>query len=157
MSADYWMRIAKTVAKFAQPGDTLECIGVCRVENPSSCELCGHYPIHWLHTLQNSRTKQTLLIGSECINNYAEVYRRRYGATISIIYPPKYAKAARFINKKFPGTVSIEPGEKLEKLPDLGWDEMDVPDWTELDLDDLAPEGMGIDEVDWDSFDWDQD
>ena len=155
MGSDYWSRIAQTVGRFAQPGDTLRCIRIRRFEAPSTCELCGHSPIHWLHTLQNSRTSETLMVGSECIRNYAKVYEKRFGRSADIRYPAKYKKAARFLNEKFPDTVTVDQDWTPPTEPD--WDEMDFQDFTEETVDDLAPEGMGWDDIDWDSFDWGED
>jgi len=158
MGSDYWRRIAQTVGRFAQPGDILRCIRIRRVEDPSTCELCGYSPIHWLHTLQNSRTSEILIVGSECIRNYAKVHEKRFGRSADIRYPPQYKKAARFLNAKFPGTVTVEQDDML--FPEPHWEEVEDIDFryvNEQEFDDLFPEGMGPDEVDWDSFDWDED
>lgn len=151
MSTEYWSRIAKAIGHFAQPGDTLTCVKIEKVGESRSCELCGYYPIKWLHTLQNLRTRATMIVGSNCIVNYKKLHEQRFGIPLEVRFPAKYAKAATLLNQRFPGTVSIDPQAKpleLEAEP--------FYDPEELSLDDLAPEGMGSNEIDWESFDWEQ-
>ena len=96
-----------------------------------------------------------MTVGSKCIHNYAKVHEKLFGRSADIRYPSKYKKAARFLNEKFPGTVTVDHDRTQLAEPD--WDETDFQHFTEETVDDLTPEGMGFDEIDWDSFDWEQD
>lgn len=149
MRTDYWNRIAKVIGHFAEPGDSLACVKIEKADEPQSCQLCDYYPIKWLHTLQNLRTGTALTIGSNCIVNYKKLHEQRFGTPLEVRFPAKYAKAATILNQRFPGTVVVD------QLPDAPASEDEHFLVIEKsDLDDLAPEGMGFDEIDWESFNW---
>ena len=156
MADHYWERIGKFIKYFSEPGDTLKCIEIVREEHEKTCQLCEHFPIYWVYTLKNMRTQKTIDIGRECIHNYKIVFEKMNESPVQIIFPEKFANAALEINKKRPGTVNIQPtiDEDSEESEDL---ELGADSWEDYDIDDLAPEGTSLDEIDWDSFDWDRD
>ena len=151
----YWEIIAETVRHFSRPGDKLFCADAYQSKEFIKCQLCGHYPIKNIFLLMNERTGESLKVGSECIVNY-KVVSERMGGRVYILYPEKFKPLADKLNDRYPGTVTV-----VDDRPDI---EMDlamrgykVLDPEDLDIDDLAPEGMGLDDVDWDSYGWDSD
>ena len=167
MSSEYWERIAKRVRTFAEPGDPLQCVEVRRSSTPETCELCGHSPIFWLHYLKNLRTGEQLIVGSQCILNYKRVYEKFTGNILQIQVEERLSWWADKMNSKSPDAVTIIPtdykevyhGEYLVGEESRDWsEEYDIEDedfdeeLEEEDLNDLAPEGLGADEIDWDSL-----
>ena len=80
-----------------------------------------------------------MTVGSECVHNFKKVIND-LGKDIIIRYPLHLHKAGELINKRYPGTVEIEDASDYDK--------------NEETMDDKAPEGMGMDDIDWESFDF---
>ena len=152
---NYWETIIENLSSFCKPGDQIFCKYIFK-EDGQVCDLCGHSPITWNHVLINKRTGDEMIVGSNCVHNFKEGLKRLH-FDLEITYPNKYEKIANRINEKYPGTVVIdEYGHEVEE---------DYPEeiyqlefgMERLSGDELAPEGMGSDEIDWDSFDFDDD
>ena len=99
------------------------------------------------------RTHNTRHVCSECILNYKIALEKINGSPVQIIFPSEFANIADKINRKRPGTINIQPIND-EEFEDQ---ELKGSSWEDYYTDDLAPEGMSLDEVDWDSFNWDDD
>ena len=156
MGKEYWTKIRKAVEDFSIPGDNLNCIKVHYEKEGQNCQLCGHHPINWVHTLQNTRTEAIIEVGRECIHNYKLIHEKRYNTPMEIIYPAHYRKSIQVINDKWPGTVIIQPDidNRSSDIDDMQYEDVE---FYGTNFDDMTPEGMGLDEIDWDSFDWDTD
>ena len=178
---DYWDRIRKTLSGFAQPNDTLECVGIFRNGDGEQCQLCIKARINWVHLLYNVRSGEMLRVGSECILNYEEVMPKSQQPVQAIKFPPYYVNAAAHFNKQKPNTIIVgklssggEAKAKREReLNRLRQKPMDTPttgfgsasyfygddndnalfDYEEDEFEDLAPEGMGYDDIDWETGD----
>jgi len=144
---DYWDRVIETLKSFWQPGDTLRCVHVYR-KRDSWCQMCGHSPITRNFVLRNETTGQTLIVGSECIDNYKTI------AGQAIELPPT-GSATEAFDERYPDCeqVDVSPGPfdfgRLE-------DEFDEREPAPR-LEDLVAEGLDPDEIDWDSQDYDPD
>lgn len=154
MATDYWNRIARAIKAFSEPGDDLVCVRIAWGPE-RNCELCGHFPIKKIHTLKNQRTAEELRIGRECIRHYKVVHEARFGEQAKILFPQRYEREAQRINSKWPKTVAMLAPSQEDDFPQDDGDYF--KDQYEFDIEEMAPEGMGVDEVDWDSFDWDND
>jgi hypothetical protein len=143
----YWRRIRETLSRFCSPTDQLHCPRVF-FRPGQTCQLCGHWPITKNYVLWNPRTRQRLVVGCWCINNYMErLARMDYTAP-----PVKFAslEESERVNQAFPGIAVYggapdsdrsglddwEGAEDREALMDMGLDPGD-PDFSEL-----APHGM---------------
>lgn len=152
---NYWETITKNLSTFCKPGDQIVCKNIFREEG-QVCELCGHSPITWNHVLVNNMTSEEMIVGSNCVHNFKEGLNK-LDIDLNITYPNKYEKIANRINEKYPGTIIVmdKYGHENRVLDEQDYDpelEMEL-----LSLDELAPEGMGPDEIDWDSFDFEDD
>lgn len=156
MASDYWDRIRQSVRDFANPTDDLRCVDYRRIDEGTTCELCGHSPINNVYTLQNGRSGGTLRLGSMCIVQYRLVQERRGNATGRVFFPAAMRPLAEKINARRADTVfvldRVTVGEAPEMLSlDINGDLVAQSDYETDLLDDLAPEGLGSDEIDWDS------
>jgi len=68
MSSEYWNTLKQRLNEFWQPGQEIICLRIFKEEN-SQCELCDHQPITWNHVLINLQTRETLNVGSRCVEN----------------------------------------------------------------------------------------
>ena len=101
-----------------------------------------------------------MIVGSNCVHQFKSVIEK-LGHKIKIIYPKKLDNIANTINKRYPYTVEIIDFSvgpyiyKYEKVVEYD-DNFIEPFFEEefMSIDDLAPEGMGLEEFDWDSFDF---
>jgi hypothetical protein len=141
---DYWEKIAKKINEFSKPNDLLKCAEIYHVDKISTCELCGYEGISWINVLENLRTNQRLKIGSRCVGQYHMV-SLKIDKPVQITYPDKFKKSAILINKNYPGAVEIEAP--------LGKQDLSLDEY-EFDWEGRAPEGLGDDEIDWDSLDY---
>lgn len=159
----YWQTIQQTLKGFWKRDDLLVCTDVFK-SSGESCQLCGYSPITWNHVLRNVRTSRTLTVGSMCIHNFKRVVKELEKQDVIIAYPVRLERMAAMINQKYPGAVQIglpagiiDPFEQSNRYaePADGIQEADF-DQECYDSDDLAPEGMGLDEIDYDSLDYDE-
>jgi len=100
-------------------------------------------------------TGEEMIVGSNCVHNFKEGLKR-LDIDLNITYPNKYEKIANILNVKYPGTIIVM--DKYGHENQL--DEQDYNFELEMELlslDELAPEGLGSDEIDWDSFDFEDD
>lgn len=63
-----WMR----GREYVRGSERWTFVGAAHTHGYAQCELCGHRPIRRLFWVQNVDTGQTLMMGSECIVNYAD-------------------------------------------------------------------------------------
>ena len=138
---DYRQRIRQNLLKFWKPGDDIICVGVVKKVS-QVCELCGHSPITWNNILENKRTLHRISVGSKCVHNFKDEVVK-LGNDVIIKYRYDFRSMAAQINKKYPGTVEIEEFSDYVK----GNGDQESPN-------DLASEGMGMDEIDWESEDF---
>ena len=152
--ADYWERIANGFINFCKPGDILEYTETFRKEDSECqlCQLCGKKGIYWNHGLLNNRTNNKLYVGSECIKNI-ELLKDKYDFRISnqdtLDYALECMKDRRY---------SIKSQSQQKYNGDSDFEQEDFSEFSETEhrlIDDLAPEGMGSDEIDYDSEDYD--
>lgn len=154
----YWQTIQETLKGFWKRDDLLVCTNVFK-SSGQTCQLCGYSPITWNHVLRNMRTSKTITVGSMCIHNFKRVVKELEKQDVIIAYPERLARMAVLINQKYPNTVQIGLpagiSDPLDNEPHDG-----IPDaYFEsecYDIDDLAPGGMGSDEIDYDSLDYDE-
>jgi hypothetical protein len=108
-SEEYREAIEESLEAFVNNGDDVACIGyyiLCY----SHCRMCGHTPIKWHYILENLRTHQSLIVGSECVTNYQTILRE-WGYKPEYIVFPKCLKAyARWIIAKNPDAVVYNDG-----------------------------------------------
>ena len=84
-----------------------------------------------------------------------------YDGTVN--YLPNLHRAAEFINSRFPGTTRIASQENIPetkyRIEDYHQADVSDRDFFEEDvgygIHSFAPEGLGGDEIDWDSHDYD--
>jgi len=157
-SDEYWKRIRNKIGEIWRPGDVLGCWKI--VERPDQeCQLCGHAPIRLNHYLTNGRTGQTLVVGSRCIVNY-KIAVADLGHELDILYPDKLSGAASRLNAIQSGTAVVDE-DRLRTEILTKWaheiDELSSRAEGDEPAEDLAPEGMDPDEIDWEAFDFEQD
>lgn len=173
---NYWERIRKRLMEFWKPGDYVQCVKV--FPNPNStCQLCGHVPITWNHVLRNDRTSEDLRVGSKCVHNYKEIIEEMgYGGPVD--FHPKYHRAVKYINGKYPGTAKVVSQEDsrdsnyyeneriyfVDRPPNfIDGDPEELYGYSLPDEDlsghevgyDYPAEGLSPYEIDWDSCDYD--
>jgi len=115
-----------------------------------ACGLCDHQPITYHFVLVNEKTKASIIVGSRCVHNIKDVLRKN-GKRVEIVCSVEFKNSARKLNEKFPDLVRVE-----EELVEEYYDDFPDPDEsedTDLTIEDSVPEGLGDDEIDWDSWD----
>ena len=158
MAAQYWKRLEQTLHTFTKKGDILECISVKRSDTAQACGLCGHNPIYWLHILKNVRSGRRLIAGSQCILNYRRVYLEMFDEPLRIQIQERMRSIADELNSKAPGAISVisnapdtDEGDVLD-LSGYDYDDEDIDaELDRVDADEGAAEGLGSDEIDWDT------
>ena len=156
-NSGYWERVRKTLAEFYKPGDYIHCVKVFDRPN-STCQLCNHTPITRNHVLRNARTSRGLVVGNRCVHQYKIVVEEMgYDGTVD--YLPQYHRAVEFINTRYPGTARVasqeDASEPEYRIEGYDWaDDYYLGDSEAFDTYSLAPEGLGGDEIDWDSHDY---
>jgi hypothetical protein len=154
---DYEERLHAKLLEFTRKGDALELQRVEQSEDEQVCELCGHEGIRWLHWLANLRTGKSLIVGSRCIVNYRTIYENLYNQPLIIRAPASLAPAAQRINRSAPGTIVVARAAVASDQAaddDFDWDEdydEKDEDLDDVDVNDAAPEGLGPDEMDWET------
>lgn len=159
---NYWERIETKISEVASVGDRLVCRSV--VKKPgSTCELCGYAPISWVFNLWNPKNDAELNVGRECVVNYKKVFVRVQKKNLRLIFPKKLSGYAHMFNASQPGIAEVL------NIPDIDINELDQPKesspFEDYDDDfdhscereliaDRAPEGMGDEEIDWESLDY---
>jgi hypothetical protein len=157
----YWEIIEKNVRQFSKRGDRLVCRSVS-LQPRSACELCGYHPVFWVYSLWNPRTGEELAVGGKCVVNAKEAFLNVYGEGLLITFPEMLRKYADGLNELHPGAVQVL------KLPEI--DSPDLLDEHQEDLQyqeeswresireeygsDLAPDGLGGCEIDWEALDY---
>ena len=177
----YWKTIVAAIDALWRAGDTLQCTEIWRSAEPTRCELCGHFPIRILHRLKNLRTGRSLIVGTECVVNYKRVVEEKMSQTFDLLVVPDLRWWADKMNAKEPGIVRILADSRNGTFDDLAVleaayamnarmdgelatsdladledaydeDDEDLTEDDNHDPDEEAPEGLGRDEVDWDSL-----
>lgn len=74
----YWPRIKEKLLSLSSSQDAAEAVkewvyGSMWVGANGVCELCGYNPIKYHFQIRNQITRNTLVVGSECIYNYLEI------------------------------------------------------------------------------------
>lgn len=105
----YRAAIEASLKKFVNDGDDVACIGYF-VHKYGQCKMCGHVPIKWHYVLENLRSHQCLIVGSECVENYQTIlsewgYRPEY-----LVFPSFLRAYARWILEKNPNAVVFDDG-----------------------------------------------
>ncbi|MBU4354367.1 MAG: hypothetical protein KKD99_03060 [Proteobacteria bacterium] len=124
------------------------------IEEGKTCQLCGYNPIKYNYVLENSRTKETLIVGSNCVHNFKQAIES-LGEEVKI--KSANMQAVRLINKRHPGTVEFVENDEnnlVDSSEEYPFYCSEIDEIESLSVDDLAPEGMGSEEFDWDSFDY---
>jgi hypothetical protein len=122
----YWGKIKIKLKEILEPGDELVLVAE-HMKEDQSCDLCGCKPITKIYVLENKRTFNKIIVGSECINNYPKVVNElRSEWNINLI------------NKKYPGTI--------EREESLDYDKDNIE--REEEITESASEGMGMDDMD---------
>jgi hypothetical protein len=108
-SAEYRAAIEASLREFVNNGDDVVCIGYF-VYNSGQCKMCDHVPIKWHYVLENLRSRKTLIVGSECVENYQRIlsewgYRPEY-----LVFPTFLRAYARWILEKNPNAVVFDDG-----------------------------------------------
>ena len=136
---DYWKIIKERAEKFCKPNDILIFEGVYQ-DADKTCELCGKHPIAWINVLRNTRTKEKIRIGSECIKNVAKYMCT--GQDGQIYYVPDMENIFTHFLQRYPTITNrfklLEDGEYLDK--------------DQRDFEEDAYESLY--DVDWDCFDY---
>ena len=153
----YWERVKETLEEFYKPGDYIHCVKVFNCPN-STCQLCGHTPITWNHVLRNARTSRCLVVGNICVHSY-KVFVEKKGYDGTVNYLPQFHREAELINSTYPGTAKIispeDTAEAESRIEGYDWaDGYYLEDSEIFDTNSLAAEGLGGDEIDWDSHDY---
>ena len=158
MAREYWDRLRDKLGVFTEKGDTLRLTRVKWAGNAQTCELCGYEGIRWLHWLTNLRTGKALIVGSKCITNYKKVHDEMYQESLKLTAANELSKIVRKINARSPGAIVLESTIAYAFDIEDGWDSAYDPDDEAFeeeiraeDPNDLAPEGLGSDELDWDA------
>ncbi len=115
-----------------------------------TCALCDHSPITYHFVLRNQQTGASIIVGSRCVNNIKEVLKKN-GSGVNITCSSKLSEAAGKLNGRFPGLVIVE--KEFDEDASYSEPDPDESEDTDLTFEDCSPEGMGYDEVDWDSWD----
>jgi hypothetical protein len=150
----YFSDIRHAIRDFYQPGDRL--VLVRQYSDQRKCQMCGGIvDIANCYDLQNLRTGNVMVCGEKCIARYAEVIIKM-GYTPLISFPPEYKDKAALVNQHRRDTVAVE---------EVGFTRSD-DEWTidhlmgqragadAPDCGDLVAEGLGSDEIDWESHDY---
>lgn len=124
------------------------------VEDGRTCELCGYTPIKNNFVLENSRTHEELIVGSKCVHNFKQAIK---DLGEEVIIKSSNIDAIKIINRGHPGTVElIEHNRGLfeDDMEDTQTYSSEFEEIVMSSPDDLSPEGMGSEEFDWDSYDY---
>ncbi len=108
-SAEYRAAIEKSLHDFVNNGDDVVCIGYF-VHKYGQCKMCDHVPIKWHYIVENLRNHRSLIVGSECVENYQAIlsewgYRPEY-----LIFPSFLRAYVRWILEKNPRAVVFDDG-----------------------------------------------
>jgi|SRR5579885_401192 len=118
-SAKYRAAIEASLRKFVNDGDDVVCIGYF-VYQYGQCKMCEHVPIKWHYVLENLRSRATLIVGSECIENY-QVILSEWGYRPEYLVFPSFLRAyARWILEKNPNAVVFDDGVAMRFQADGG-------------------------------------
>ena len=154
---NYRKIIKERLRNFWEKCDDINIID-CFVKDGNKCDLCGYYPIKFNFILENSGTKELLIVGSNCVYNIKQAIED-LGEEVMIV--SSNIKSANLINKYHPNTVKIiQPHDEYDReLKEFySRQRTNFSKFEEIEPlsdDELAPEGMGTDEFDWDSYDFD--
>jgi hypothetical protein len=163
-SVEYWGKLKTRLAPFVAGGGKIQCVRMFRTKMPQTCELCDKHPIHRNCIIENESTGQRLRVGCECVKNY-EVALREMGIAAPLVIDKNIQDIAHawLHDKRCEGN-KLEPWvtpeeEHREQMKRVWGDEYeededeDIGDGAsdEDDVDDAPPEGLGGEDVDWDS------
>jgi hypothetical protein len=118
-SPEYRATIGASLKAFVNDGDDVACIGYF-VHKYGQCKMCEHVPIKWHYVLENLRSHQALIIGSECVENYQVIlsewgYRPEY-----IVFPGFLRPYSRWILEQNPNAVVFDDGIVMRFQADCG-------------------------------------
>jgi len=100
---NYREKMKQILRNYWRTGDEINLVG-CFFEEGRKCQLCGYYPIKYNFTLENSRTKEKLIVCSNCVHNFKKAM---HDLGENVIIKSSNIKIASFINNKYPDTVNI--------------------------------------------------
>jgi hypothetical protein len=164
-TGDYYRLLMRNLGKFRQPGDVLKPVSVSIRPN-STCELCMKPDISEVHVLRNETKGTQRNVGNECIENYLVALTLMDGQAVSIQGSPSYlAEKERIRRRKSEVAERVERArmrafgfedEEEDELEE-DYEEEDEDDYDEDADNDLTPEGLGADEIDWESASYELD
>jgi hypothetical protein len=118
-SPEYRSAIEASLREFVSDGDDVVCIGYF-VFKYGQCKMCEHVPIKWHYVLENLRSRATLIVRSECIENY-QVILSEWGYRPEYLVFPSFLRAyARWILEKNPSAVIFDDGVAMRFQADGG-------------------------------------
>jgi hypothetical protein len=95
-SPQYEERVETTFRQFVKPGDSVMCIALFALEG-QSCQVCGKEGIKWNYVIENLRSHELVVAGSECIRNY-EIILSRWGFEPRVIvFPTSFEWFTRYL------------------------------------------------------------
>src|SRR5438132_78143 len=118
-SAEYRAAIELSLREFVNDSDDVVCIGYFAFKY-GQCKMCEHVPIKWHYVLENLRSRATLIVGSECVENY-QVILSEWGHRPEYLVFPSFLRAyARWILDKNPKAVVFDDGVAMRFKADGG-------------------------------------
>lgn len=96
--------IEASLTTFVQKGDDVVCVGYY-ARHGGVCEMCGHHPITWHFIVENLRTYQPLVVGSECVGNWQTILAERGWVPDYIVFPERLRAYTHWILKDHPNAI----------------------------------------------------
>jgi hypothetical protein len=108
-SPEYRRAIEASLRDFVNVGYDVACIGSYSFRY-GNCQMCPKEGIRWHYVLENLRTHQPLIVGSECVENYQIIlsewgYKPEY-----IVFPDFLRPYSRWILEGNPNAVVYDDG-----------------------------------------------
>lgn len=118
-SPEYRHSLETSLADFVQAGDSAACIGYYCLRY-GDCEMCGYRGIKWHYILENLRSGQSMIVGSECIKNYQIVLSEWGFKPDHVTFPETLRSYASWILEDNPRAVVFDSGIVMSARTDAG-------------------------------------
>lgn len=152
----YWDSVTNCLREFANPGDALVCVHVA-IDRRATCNFCEEPVGHATFLLRNEAKGRQATSCARCIY-YLPAAARRMDGAITIIYMAQ--GSAAIVRHRYPWDgPADEPWLQADAEADeTSEGELDFyEDSQRYSMDELSCEGLGADEIDWDSHDYEWD
>lgn len=116
-SEEYKAAIENSLSAFVNDGDEVICVGYFAMPS-GQCEMCEHKPIKWHYILENLRSGQNLIVGSECVGNYQVILTGWGYKPEQIVFPKRLSPYTRWILEKNPGAILFNDGIVMRMTTD---------------------------------------